>query len=328
MDHTNDIKLGRTLIHNADNAVHRFINDWCNGADYIVAHTSGSTGIPKEIRLLKQDLVQSAIATCDKFSITEQSKLALPLSPEYIAGKMMIVRAIVSGAELFIEKPSNTPISIDYGKIDMLPLVPSQIQGFLNSPYRNNASNVIIGGGAIPPNLEQKLNQSQTNYYATYGMTETCSHVALRHIGAQNAYEALPDITFSIDNRNCLIINAPRFSFKEIITNDIVRLTGNTSFEWIGRWDNVINSGGIKLYPEEIEKKLLRIIDYPFYIIGEPDDKWGEQAVLYIECVEINDSILYDKIAKVLDKYEMPKKIKCVKNFQRTLSNKIKRISF
>lgn len=324
------IKLDRAIIYNADDNVKMFLDEWHNNNNYVNAHTSGSTGAPKKICLTKKDMEKSAIATCSYFGITEKSILVLPLSPNYIAGKMMIVRAIVSGAKLFIEKPSNNPIKQDYGTIDLIPIVPSQINSVIKSSYSSNIKNVIIGGGAIPKDVELKIINSGINSYASYGMTETCSHVALRHIvNGGDIYESLSGFTFSVDNRKCLIISAPDFSFNTIITNDIVELFDSTHFKWIGRWDNVINSGGIKIYPEEIEKTLSEIIVDPFYITATPDDKWGEVVTLYVENQQINIHELETNIKqKLTNHFYYPKKIITVGKFNRTSTGKIIRTKF
>lgn len=329
MEYTN-IKLDRAIVHYADDSVKLFIEEWFNDRDYIVAHTSGSTGNPKNIRLSKTDMIKSAIATCKYFDITEKSKLLLPLSTNYIAGKMMIVRAIVSGAELFIEAPSNNPIQTDYGIIDLIPIVPSQIRALLHSPYARNIKNVIVGGGAIPHNIEDKIIKMGLNCHATYGMTETCSHVALRKIDDNNEiYEGLPGYRFKVDNRQCLVISAPDFTFNEIITNDIVKLVDDTHFKWLGRWDNVINSGGVKIFPEEVEKILSTIINVPFYITSTPDEKWGDVVTLYIESTNTNISKLTADIKKVLqNRFYIPKRIIPVEKFNRTTTGKIIRTKF
>lgn len=311
------------MIHNIDDVTLDFLQEWNNDNDYIIAHTSGSTGKPKEIKLQKSDMMNSASATCQFFGINEKSTLVLPLSPNYIAGKMMIVRTIVSQATLWIEHPDNNPLKQDYGTIDLLPIVPSQLEWLLSENNKYKAiRNLIVGGGAIPHSLEQKLIASGINAYATYGMTETCSHVALRHIG-DNIYFALPDITFDIDLRNCLIINASKFSFKRITTNDIVELIDDTHFIWKGRFDNVINTGGVKVFPEEIEKNLSEFISVPFFITSQKSEKWGEEIIMYIETPNQDVSEIEKIVRNNLDKFSIPKKLIPIPQFNRTESGKI-----
>ena len=274
----NSVNDTLALIKNIDVTTAQFVNEWHNDLPYITAMTSGSTGAPKAIKLYKKDIIKSAKATCSFFNITKGATMVLPLSTNYIAGKMMVVRAIVSGANLWIETPSNRPLNNnDYGIIDLLPIVPSQVDWIISNyqDAKNNIKNLLIGGGALPSNKEEALKSLGIKAYVSYGMTETCSHIALRPT-TSNVYETLPGITVSSDIRNCLMIKAPEFSYKEITTNDIIEIIDERHFIWRGRYDNVINTGGIKVFPEEIEKKLSSIIPLPFYVIGEKHEKWGE----------------------------------------------------
>lgn len=306
-----------------------FIKEWYSDKSYINAHTSGSTGMPKLINLEKTDMIQSSTATCRFFKINSGSKLYLPLSPEYIAGKMMIVRAIVSGADLYVDRPSNDYCGCFDHRFDLAAIVPSQIEGFLkNTPY-NHCRQLIIGGGGISKlQREMLLNRNDIACFSTYGMTETCSHVALSAIsddGPPGVYKALPDIIFSLDNRGCLVINAPKYSFRQLVTNDMAELITQTSFVLNGRIDNVINSGGIKLHPEKIEAALSDIIFRPFYITWRRSEKWGKEAVLVIESSDgiVEKSELLKLIREILPHQQCPKDIVVMSKFERTLSGKI-----
>lgn len=306
-----------------------FLREWKSDSGFIIAHTSGSTGKPKEIRLLKEDMRQSANATNRFFNIHPGSLLVSPLSSEYIAGKMMIVRAIEAGCSLIEEIPSNHPLKDKYGEISLLPVVPSQIPGLLKSGYIDDIQNIIVGGAPMTVAQEELISACKnTNIYATYGMTETCSHVALRKIG-QHQYQALPGISFDTDSRSCLKIIAPEFSFKELQTNDIVELADKEHFIWKGRFDNVIISGGIKIFPEELEQRISDKIPFNFYFIGEPDEKWGEHLVMKIECAsEDNRKIeaeIRETLSASLSPYQQPKAIIFIKEFPRTSSGKILR---
>lgn len=324
MEHT--INNSLKLIHNIDETTLSFLKEWHNDLPYIIATTSGSTGTPKSIKLLKKDMIKSAMATCNFFYINEDSTLVLPLSTNYIAGKMMIVRAIVSKSNIWIEQPSNQPLKKDYGIIDLIPVVPSQIDWIISGcQYNNKIKTLLVGGGNLTISKEKNLLSLGIDAYVSYGMTETCSHIALRKI-SNPIYETLSGISISQDSRNCLIINAPQFSYKHLVTNDIIELIDDKHFIWKGRYDNVINTGGVKIYPEKIEYKLSQLITQPFYIIGEKDEFWGEIIVLYIEAKDINKTRLLEKISEILDKFEIPKKIVCVETFKYTHSGKIKRL--
>lgn len=267
-----------------------FIEEWRNPFPFVIAHTSGSTGTPKEIKLLKSDMVASARGTIKFFGINEKSTLYLPLSTSYIAGKMQVVRAMEANCRLMVETPSNHPLSFDIDdEIDLLPIVPSQIPGLLNSMTLNRVNHLIVGGAPISPESELSLVETGIDAYATYGMTETCSHVALRKLGT-DIFKALPGFSFELDNRDCLIINSDIMSFGRLVTNDIVELLDKDSFRWVGRHDNVINSGGIKLYPEKIENAIAKLFptDSLFYVTSRSSDKWGEEAVVVTNSLQFN----------------------------------------
>lgn len=301
-----------------------FIKRWLDESDYIEAHTSGSTGSPKPIRLLKSDMRISARNTCEFFGLDDSCCTVLPLSADYIAGKMMIVRAIECGAKLQIERPSNFPLKrCSFGTVDLIPIVPSQIEGLMQSDYFPIVKNVIVGGGKIPVSMEKRLSEVDTaNIYATYGMTETCSHVALRKVGAPD-YKALPGFRFDVDDRGCLIIESDTMSFRRLVTNDMVRLSDERTFRWLGRYDNVVNSGGIKLMPEQLEAKVAVVLrGFNYYFTSRKSEKWGEELGLVVESdIEIPGLIYV--LSQVLDTVERPKFILYQCNFSRTDSGKV-----
>lgn len=312
--------------------VDEFLSEWRSAAPYVVAHTSGSTGRPKEIRLLKADMRASAALTNRFFGISAGSCLLLCLSPSYIAGKMMIVRAEEAGAQLVVEEPSNRPLEHHDGStVDLLAVVPSQALWLADHPkLLNGVRNIIVGGGEIAPGLRQKLAKlSGVSVYATYGMTETCSHVALSPVTMPaSPFTALPPVTFATDHRGCLVINAPQFSFRQLVTNDIVTLLSADSFYWRGRYDNVVNTGGIKVFPEEIERTIAHLIARRFYVGSRPSEKWGQELVLKIEGEPLTDDearALNAAIASLLPPPQRPKAIIAVSQFAETQSGKVKR---
>lgn len=305
-----------------------FLLDWLDEKDYVTANTSGSTGKPKKIKIKKQAMVNSAIATGDFFNLQPGDKVLHCLPSNFIAGKMMIVRAIILGLELDMVQPAALPL-IDYEKDYVFcAFTPMQLKNF--AKYLKRINTAIVGGGQVSDAIIELIKDKKPVVYETYGMTETITHIAVKKLNnfidsdlaTRTHFKTLPEITVSTDDRNCLVINAPYLSDNKIITNDIVKIHSETSFEWLGRYDNVINSGGIKLYPEEIEKKLRSLIKEQFFISSIPDDALGEKAVLVIE----NDkNSLDNSIFDCLDKYEKPKAVFTVSKFIETKSGKIQR---
>lgn len=310
-----------------------FLKEWINEEEYVTVHTSGSTGVPKEIKLSKKHMCNSALATGAYFGLKENTTALLCLSANYIAGKMMLVRAMVLGWDIHLVSPKLNPLLNLEGSFDFCAMVPLQVEESL--PQLSKIKQLIIGGGVVSPKLHQQLQCVNTNCFATYGMTETITHIAVKKLNNFNTvssnkkinsyYHILSNVNISQDNRDCLVIDAPLVSNETITTNDIVKLHSETKFEWIGRYDNVINSGGIKLFPEQIEEKLSQLIKKRFFVFGIPDDKLGEKLILIIES-DVRLSLSKSDYKKcLLTKYEIPKEVFVIDKFIETPTGKIQR---
>ena len=298
----------------------KFILEWFDDKDYVALTTSGTTGIPKIIRLKKKAMVNSALATAAFFDLSENCKALDCLPTQYIAGKMMLVRALVLGWDLDLVKPNNHPLDGNTQKYDFAALVPLQVEKSLDQLHR--VKTIIIGGAKLNPVLAEKLKTIPTALYETYGMTETITHIAAKRV-QESTFSVLPGIQIFTDERNCLIIEAPRLSDEKIITNDVVEIIEGNKFVWLGRFDNVINSGGVKLFPEKIEEKLSGKIPNRFFVIGKPDTSLGEKLILVVEG---EPYVIDNSVFEGLDKYEKPKEILFVSKFSETETGKIKRI--
>lgn len=311
-----------------NNSVYQFLLDWFSTEDFIVVQTSGSTGKPKPIQLKKEFMINSAKATGAFFGLKENTTALLCLSTDYIAGKMMLVRALTLGWSMDVVAPtSKIEILKEY---DFSAMVPLQLRSSLGDI--NKIKKLIVGGGVVANDLIEAIQNKSTEIYATYGMTETITHIAVKKLNSiisndsvKSHYKALPKVQLSQDNRDCLVIDAPKVAEEKIITNDVIRLISDTEFEWLGRYDNVINSGGVKLHPEKIEEKLSKIILNRFFVIGINDKKLGEKLVLIVEG-EKND-LISDEVRNLLGltKYEIPKAIYFVEKFVETETKKIQR---
>ena len=296
-----------------------FLLDWFDSKNYIEMQTSGTTGEPKMISISKQAMVDSALATGDFFDLQPGNKALQCLPVKYVAGKMMLVRAMILGFDLEFVAPSSHPLDNNEFEFDFLAMVPLQAQNSISE--LKNVKKMIVGGASINKTLEKQLLKLPTDVYETYGMTETITHIAARKLG-EKAFTVLPNVTISYDDRNCLVIHAPRISDEVIITNDIVELVNENQFIFLGRMDNVINSGGIKLIPEQIEEKLAGKIQQRFFVAAKPDNELGQKVVLVIEGDQQEfDNSLYD----ALDKYEKPKEMIFVPKFKETPNGKILR---
>ncbi|WP_309641102.1 AMP-binding protein [Flavobacterium sp.] len=297
--------------------VGNFILDWFDDKSYIEMNTSGTTGKSKVIRVDKQAMVNSALATGDFFDLYPGNKVLQCLPVKYIAGKMMFVRGFILGLDMDLVEPNSTPLYNNDTEYDFVAMVPLQAQHSLKE--LKLVKKMIIGGVKVNNTLEKQLSKLPTIVYETYGMTETITHIAAKKVG-EKAFTVLPNVTISYDDHNCLVIHAPRISDEVIVTNDIVELVNENQFVFLGRYDNVVNSGGIKLIPEQIEEKLISKMEPRFFVAGKPDEKLGEKLVLIVEGEKQTiDPSIFD----VLDKYEKPKEILFVPKFKETDNGKI-----
>lgn len=296
-----------------------FILDWFDDRPYLEMRTSGTTGKPKIIRVDKQAMVASALATGDFFGLEPGHQVLHCLPVQFIAGKMMFVRAFILGLDMDFVAPSAHPLQKIEHDYDFVAMVPLQVQNSIKQ--LNHVKKMIVGGASLHPNLEKQLCKLKTESYETYGMTETITHIAAKKVG-EKAFTVLPGVTISYNENNCLVIHAPRISDEVIVTHDMVELINENQFVFLGRYDNVINSGGIKLIPEQIEHKLKTQLAERFFVAGLPDDQLGEKLVLVIEGApkEI-DKKIFDELGK----YEKPKQIYFVPKFKETETGKIMR---
>lgn len=294
-----------------------FLLDWLNSESFILVQTSGSTGKPKQIVLQKSAMIASAKATGLFFNLQPKNTALLCLSANYIAGKMMLVRAITLGLHLDTIDPTSEPLSTN--KYNFIAMVPMQVEKSLAK--LNLVDKLLIGGTKVSYSLSESILKTNCNAFESYGMTETISHIAIKKIG-ELSFTVLPNVTISVDDRNCLVIEASELFKEKVITNDIVEIVNATQFILKGRIDNVLNSGGIKIFPEEVEEKLAKYISAPFFIGSKPDEILGEKVILVIEATPFS---IDNSVFSELSKYQIPKQILFVEAFDRTETQKINR---
>lgn len=318
-----------------EQSVKDFLVEWFSDSEVMIAHTSGSTGTPKEIILTKKNMRKSANMT-GKYLHLEKGNSALLVMPvTYIAGKLMLVRAVEIGLKLICMQPTshislneiNSGISQNFTSIDFVALTPMQVENSLD--FVSRCQKLIIGGAPLSEKVKQELFAFENEVYETYAMTETITHIAFKQVAnqkypnAEQVFEAFDEVTISQDERGCLVIDTP-YDGLQVVTNDVVELIDQRKFNWIGRADNVINSGGIKLFPEQIENKLKSFINSDFYITSKTDELLGQKLILVVEGEERS----LDFSSADLTKYQQPKEIVFIDQFPRTESGKVKRQQF
>ncbi|MEG1563181.1 MAG: AMP-binding protein [Bacteroides sp.] len=268
-----------------------FLDEWFSESPLMKVHTSGSTGTPKELTVGKEQMMQSARMTCEVLHLTQGDTALLCMPLQYIAGKMMVVRALVAGLNLIVRTPTGHPLANVSEEIRFAAMVPLQVYNSIDVPEEwkrlNHIGILLIGGGMINPYYLVKLRTMPGEIYATYGMTETLSHIALCRLNGNQTdaitYYPLPGVKISLSADDTLVIDAPRVCDHQLTTNDIVSIDSEGGFIVLGRTDNTINSGGIKMQPEKMELWLQDALPMPFAFTSMPHDHLGEVAVLLVE---------------------------------------------
>lgn len=313
--------------------LYQFLADWFSPSPYITVHTSGSTGTPKPLTVRKEQMTQSARLTCEFLNLRPGDKALLCMPLQYIAGKMVVVRALVAELQLIPRTPSGHPLADVDTPLRFSAMIPLQVYNTLRIPEEKQRLReteiLIIGGGPIDAALEAEIKQLPFPVYSTYGMTETLSHIALRRLNGPEAspnYTPLPSVDLSLSPDSTLIIKAPLVCDEQLETNDVARIFPDGSFTILGRKDNIINCGGIKIQTECVEKALRPIISTPFAITTIPHAKYGEAIALLIEKPADVETIK-EKIPCLLPKYQRPKYIGEVNAIPLTGSGKINRMA-
>ncbi len=319
-----------------------FGHAWLNGIDPFFIETSGSTGTPKQITIHHAQMEASARLTEKALGLQSGDTALLCLNIHSIAGQMMLVRSLVTGMNIIAIDPTANPwdhLNADLS-IDFAALVPYQLLTILNSASATKKLNVlktvIVGGAPISEKLKALIVPLNCQVYATYGMTETISHIALQKLNGKDKkdyFQVLPGITIQTDLRGCLIIAANYLGSEKIVTNDLVEILSPQQFRWLGRIDNVINTGGIKVIPEKIESVVESTFDElglqnRFFISGMADPSLGSKVVLIIEGLALDIDLtrgINERLSDRLTRYETPKEIRAIEHFVQTEAQKINR---
>lgn len=309
-----------------------FLAEWQLPVPDIEVQTSGSTGTPKRFRVKKQYMLNSAARTCSVLGLERGDKALLCMPVRFIAGKMMVVRALYAGLDLVVREPSGHPLADLEEPVRFAAMTPMQVYNSLqNENERRRLQEIevlIIGGGAVSAELEAELAGFGNRIYATYGMTETLSHIALRRINGAEAslyFRPLDDVTLSLGDEQTLVIDAPGIADGTLRTNDVAELLPDGRFRILGRKDNIINSGGLKIQIEQTEALLEALIATPFALTAVPDARFGEALVLLIEAAETVPLPDADRLAAALPPFRVPKQILRVQQLPRTGNGKLDR---
>lgn len=317
----------------SDYPLYDFLTRWFDDSPFMTVQTSGSTGVPKSLTVRKQQMMQSARLTCEYLDLKEGDTVLLCMNLRYIGAMMVVVRALVAGLNLIVRPASGHPLSDVNVPLRFTAMVPLQVYNTLQVPEERERMKqvevLIIGGGAVDEALLAEIRQLPGAVYSTYGMTETLSHIALRRLNGVSAsehYDPFSSVTLSLSSEGTLVIEAPLVCDEVLQTNDMARIFPDGSFMILGRKDNVINSGGIKIQTEELEDKLRALISLPFAITFVADERLGQAVVLLIDSrMRGNVVNLRSKIETCFSTYYRPQYVFLTEEIPHTGNGKIDR---
>lgn len=328
-----NLNLNQLLSENEfEKKVKAFLEDWLSDEKTVSVQTSGSTGTPKIFEIEKSKMMNSAEMTCNFLGLKEGDTALLCLPVEYISGKMMVVRSVIKNLTLNVTEPSLRPLQNIDNEIDFCAMTPLQLENSLDELHW--IKNIIIGGAAVSESLKNKIfntlgSKGSQRIFETYGMSETLSHIALKQIYpvSEVFFTAFENVDISTDERGCLRICAPHLNAEVLQTNDLVEIKNNNQFRFLGRIDNVINSGGAKIFPEQLEALVKKEIPNEVVFTGREDERLGQKLILVIEGQKSHGII--DKIAAIpFEKsFHRPKEIIFIEKIPRTPNGKIDRIA-
>jgi len=309
-----------------------FLKEWLSYSKTVKVQTSGSTGTPKIFEIEKKKMLNSAKMTCDFLDLNDNDTALICLPVEYISGKMMVVRAFERNLSLIIAEPSVKPLENLDTEIDFCAMTPLQVENSLDKLHL--IKNLIIGGAAVSESLKAKITQTLQHsntpikIYETYGMSETLSHIALKEISTSqdDFFTVFEDVSISKDERGCLKIFASQLNDEILTTNDLVEIRNSNQFRFLGRIDNVINSGGVKIFPEELEVLVKKEIPNEIVFLGLKDESLGQKLIAVIEGKE--SEFITQKLISINYqlKFHNPKEIIFVNEIPRTPNGKVNRI--
>jgi len=330
------IDLGSLELHERE-AV-QFINDWRSGKQAFTFHTSGSTGAPKRIIFHRHQLEISARITIEALQLKPGQTALVCLDTRFVAGTMMLVRSLVISMNIIIRKPVGDPLADVSDPVDFIAVVPLQLTAMLKESVSrlDRIGTVLIGGAPLDEIIVKSLQKRPGTFFATYGMTETLTHVALRRLNGprkQEVFHLLPGFSATVDVRGCLMLRASHLGDDPIETNDLVEFVDSFTFRIHGRVDDVINSGGVKIQPSKVEETLRGFLPeagyhFRFFVAGVPDDRLGERVCLVVESeplTTIEGNNLLEMVKERLEKFEWPREIRYAKSFLETSTQKVDR---
>jgi o-succinylbenzoate---CoA ligase len=306
----------------------------------VVLATSGSTGVPKAAELTADALLASARASLARIgAVAGTGRWLCCLPTHHIAGLGVLVRSLVSGVEpAFADRVDAELVAA--APCDYVSLVPTQLRRLLDAGAPvDRFGTILVGGAATPTDLLDAADAAGARVVTTYGMTETCGGCV---------YDGVPLDGVRVETDAAGLIRiagpvlfsgyrlAPELTKASVhdgwfVTSDLGEVTADGSVVLRGRADDVINTGGEKVVPAQVERAL-RALDSvsDAVVVGVPDADWGERVTAIIVPADRtsppNLAVLRMELRGTLPRYAMPRAIVTVEQIPMLASGKPDRL--
>ena len=306
----------------------------------VVIPTSGTGGVPKLVEFDRHAVDAAVAASALALGATPHDRWLCCLPLAHVGGLLVLLRGVLLGA------PVTVHARFDVGAFDavrdaaMTSLVPTMLVRLLDaevdlSRYRA----ILVGGAYLPPEIRRRAEDAGARVIETYGLTESCGGVV---------YDGrpLPGIEIRIDDDGGIDLRGPtlmlgyrfdpegtRSAFTEdgwLRPGDAGEVDADGRLHVIGRVDDLINSGGEKVWPDEVERSLRSHEKVAEVGVGSrPDREWGQRVVAWVVPRDAADppslEELRDHVARILPRHKAPRELVLVEHLPRTSAGKLRR---
>ena len=288
--------------------------------DALVIATSGSSGPPKAAVLTHSAVEASARATSERLQVTDNDHWLACLPLAHVGGLSVITRSLITGTTLTVIDGFDTDV-VSASEATLVSLVSTALQRIDPSLFR-----AIVLGGARPPA------DRPPHCIATYGLTETGSGVVYNGKPLNSVEIEIRDGEVHV--RGPMLLRcyrdgtSPLTSDGWLPTGDLGFLRDDGSLHVEGRRGDVINTGGEKVWPDDVERQLIQHPDiHDVAVTGLPDNEWGQIVAAFVVSARPNLSL--DEIRAhcraQLPGYALPKQLELVEAIPRTSLGKVRR---
>lgn len=288
--------------------------------DALVIATSGSSGPPKAAVLTHAAVEASARATSERLQVTDNDHWLACLPLAHVGGLSVITRSLITGTTLTVIDGFDADV-VSASEATLVSLVTTALQRIDPSLFR-----AIVLGGARPPA------DRPPHCIATYGLTETGSGVVYNGKPLNSVEIEIRDGEVHV--RGPMLLRCYRDGTSPLTrdgwlpTGDLGFLRDDGSLHVEGRRGDVINTGGEKVWPDDVERQLIQHPDiHDVAVTGLPDNEWGQIVAAFVVSARPNLSLdeIREHCRAQLPGYALPKQLELVEAIPRTALGKVRR---